>query len=104
MAVTQLLENHFNSLVDDKFTATMEDGLDAISRGELESLPFMKEFYFGSDSQSGLVNMLDDKVDIGKACSVQLEDKEDSIEIRVGQYGPFVRQEKTENLFHLIYT
>ena len=70
----------------------MEDGLDAISRGELESLPFMKEFYFGSDSQSGLVNMLDDKVDIGKACSVQLEDKEDSIEIRVGQYGPFVRQ------------
>ena len=92
LAVTQLLENHFNSLVDDKFTATMEDGLDAISRGELESLPFMKEFYFGSDSQSGLVNMLDDKVDIGKACSVQLEDKEDSIEIRVGQYGPFVRQ------------
>ena len=70
----------------------MEDGLDAISRGELESLPFMKEFYFGSDSQSGLVNMLDDKVDIGKACSVRLEDKEDSIEIRVGQYGPFVRQ------------
>ena len=31
LAVTQLLENHFNSLVDDKFTATMEDGLDAIS-------------------------------------------------------------------------
>ena len=48
LAVTQLLENHFNSLVDNQFTATMEDGLDAISRGELDSLPFMKEFYFGS--------------------------------------------------------
>ena len=92
LAVTQLLENHFNSLVDDKFTATMEDGLDAISRGELDSLPFMKEFYFGSDNQNGLVNMLDDKVDIGKACSVQLEDKDEPIEVRVGQYGPFVRQ------------
>ncbi len=92
LAVTQLLENHFNSLVDDKFTATMEDGLDAISRGELDSLPFMKEFYFGSDNQNGLVNMLDDKVDIGTACSVQLEDKDEPIEVRVGQYGPFVRQ------------
>lgn len=92
LAVTQLLENHFNSLVDDKFTATMEDGLDAISRGELDSLPFMKEFYFGSDNQNGLVNMLDDKVDIGKACSVQLEDKDEPIEVRVGQYGPFIRQ------------
>ena len=92
LAVTQLLENHFTSLVDSKFTAEMENGLDAISRGELESLPFMKEFYFGSENQNGLAKMLDEKVDIGKACSVQLEDKEDPIEVRVGQYGPFLRQ------------
>ena len=70
----------------------MENGLDAISRGELESLPFMKEFYFGSDNQNGLVKMLDEKVDIGKACSVQLDNKEEPIEVRVGQYGPFLRQ------------
>ena len=92
LAVTQLLENHFTSLVDSKFTAEMENGLDAISRGELESLPFMKEFYFGSDNQNGLVKMLDEKVDIGKACSVQLDNKEEPIEVRVGQYGPFLRQ------------
>tara|TARA_B000000475_G_scaffold55903_1_gene44005 strand:- start:11524 stop:14025 length:2502 start_codon:yes stop_codon:yes gene_type:complete len=92
LAVTQLLENHFTSLVDSKFTAEMENGLDAISRGELESLPFMKEFYFGSEDQNGLAKMLDEKVDIGKACSVQLEDKEEPIEVRVGQYGPFLRQ------------
>ena len=92
LAVTQLLENHFTSLVDSKFTAEMENGLDAISRGELESLPFMKEFYFGSANQNGLAKMLDEKVDIGKACSVQLEDSEEPIEVRVGQYGPFLRQ------------
>ena len=92
LAVTQLLENHFTSLVDSKFTAEMENGLDAISRGELESLPFMKEFYFGSNDRNGLVNMLDEKVDIGKACSVQLDDKDEPIEVRVGQYGPFLRQ------------
>jgi DNA topoisomerase-1 len=92
ITVTQLLENHFTSLVDSQFTAKMEDELDAISRGEAESLPFMKEFYFGSDEVKGLAGMLDDKVDIGKACSVQLDYDGDPIEIRVGQYGPFIQQ------------
>ena len=91
LAVTQLLENHFTSLVDSEFTANMEDDLDAISRGEINAVPFMKEFYFGSDDLKGLEDMLADKVDIGKACSVQLENDGDPIEVRVGQYGPFVQ-------------
>ena len=95
IAVTQLLENHFTSLVDSQFTANMENGLDAISRGELESIPFMKEFYFGSESVKGLETMLDEKVDIGRACSVKLDYDGDSIEVRVGQYGPFVQQGET---------
>ena len=92
VAVTQLLENHFTDLVDTEFTANMEDGLDAISRGEKDSIPFMKNFYFGSENQTGLEAMLEDKVDIGKACSVQFENEGDEIEIRVGQYGPFIQQ------------
>lgn len=92
LAVTQLLENHFTSLVDSEFTANMEDGLDAISRGEVDAIPFMKSFYFGDDDLKGLEDMLDDKVDIGKACSVQLDYEGDPIEVRVGQYGPFVQQ------------
>ena len=92
VAVTQLLENHFTDLVDTEFTANMEDGLDAISRGEKDSIPFMKNFYFGSESQTGLEAMLEDKVDIGKACSVQFKNEGDEIEIRVGQYGPFIQQ------------
>ena len=92
IAVTQLLENHFTALVDTKFTANMEDGLDAISRGEKKATPFMKDFYFGSEKQTGLEAMLEDKVDIGKACSVQFENDGDPIEIRVGQYGPFIQQ------------
>jgi len=91
LAVTQLLENHFTSLVDSEFTANMEDDLDAISRGEINAVPFMKEFYFGSDNLKGLEDMLADKVDIGKACSVQLNHDGDPIEVRVGQYGPFVQ-------------
>ena len=92
LAVTQLLENHFTSLVDSEFTANMEDDLDAISRGEVDAVPFMKKFYFGSDKIKGLENMLEDKVDIGKACSFQLDNEGDPIEVRVGQYGPFIQQ------------
>ena len=95
VAVTQLLENHFTELVNTQFTANMEDGLDAISRGEKDATPFMKDFYFGSENQTGLETMLDDKVDIGKACSVQFENDGEPIEIRVGQYGPFVQQGET---------
>ena len=91
LAVTQLLENHFTTLVDSEFTANMEDDLDAISRGEVDAVPFMKAFYFGSDDLKGLENMLEDKVDIGKACSVQLDHDGEPIEVRVGQYGPFVQ-------------
>ena len=92
LAVTQLLENHFTTLVDSEFTANMEDDLDAISRGEVDAVPFMKAFYFGSVDLKGLENMLEDKVDIGKACSVQLDHDGEPIEVRVGQYGPFVQQ------------
>jgi DNA topoisomerase-1 len=90
VAITQLLENHFKSLVDSNFTAEMEDGLDAISRGELESLPFIKEFYFGGNETKGLEAMLDEEVDIRKACEIQIDSSEERIMARIGNYGPYL--------------
>ena len=58
LAITQLLENHFSSLVNKDFTAKMENDLDAISRGEKSPIPFMKNFYFGSKDFPGLEVML----------------------------------------------
>ena len=92
VAVTQLLENHFEPLVDIKFTAQMEDGLDAIARGDMNALPFMKEFYFGTESDPGLLKMLDGKIDIPKACTILLNgDVEEPIIARVGNYGPYIQ-------------
>ena len=94
LAITQLLENHFTTLVDKNFTAKMENELDAISRGELEPLPFMKDFYFGNNDFSGLETMLDEKVDIGKACTIPLPDGLDNdIEARIGRFGPYLRKD-----------
>ena len=91
VAVTQLLENHFEPLVDVKFTAQMENGLDAIARGDMKSLPFMKEFYFGTESVLGLLKMLDEKIDIPKACIIPLNgDAKEPVIARVGNYGPYI--------------
>ncbi|MBT3945502.1 MAG: type I DNA topoisomerase [Candidatus Marinimicrobia bacterium] len=93
LAVTQLLENHFSNLVNKEFTAKMEDGLDEISRGELESLPFMKNFYRGGGPFVGLEKMLNEKVDIPAACTIALpEEIAESTEGRIGRFGPYLRR------------
>ena len=94
LAITQLLENHYSSLVDSNFTADMEDGLDAISRGELESLPFIKEFYFGGNETKGLEAMLEEEVDIRKACEFSIENGTDEPFIgRIGNFGPYLEHD-----------
>lgn len=103
VAVTQLLENHFESLVDIDFTADMENRLDAISRGELQSVPFMNDFYFGNDHDPGLAELLEAEIDIRKACTIPLKssgDKdEQGLEARVGRYGPYLQSgDKTHSI------
>ena len=93
VAVTQLLENHFSSIVDSQFTSKMEDELDSISRGESEPHPFMHGFYFGSDDTPGLHQMLEDKIDIRKACTILITNGSvEEIVIRIGNYGPYLQQ------------
>jgi DNA topoisomerase-1 len=92
-AVTQLLENHFEPLVDIAFTAKMEDRLDAISRGELQSSPFIRSFYYGNDNSIGLETMLEAPVDIRRACTVVLgDDNDDPISLRIGNFGPYLQK------------
>ena len=52
-AKVQLLERYFSHLIDYEFTATMEEALDAIARGEGEAEKWLHSFYFGN-GQVGL--------------------------------------------------
>ncbi|MCE5302218.1 MAG: type I DNA topoisomerase [Planctomycetaceae bacterium] len=97
-AVSQLLEAHLPNLVNYQFTAEMEDELDAISRGEMNYVDYLRGFYFGN-GQPGLKQLLKDKVeqiDARSVCRVSIGKPQDGsgeeIFVRVGRYGPFLEQ------------
>ncbi len=58
-AKQQLLERFFAHLIDYEFTATMEEALDAIARGEGEAEKWLHSFWFGN-GQTGLKDLVDE--------------------------------------------
>ncbi|WP_432572064.1 type I DNA topoisomerase [Kineococcus sp. SYSU DK005] len=112
-AVTRLLEEHFPTLVDYDFTASMENDLDAISRGEAERVDWLTRFYFGADgpaggapapaaggsgdgsagpavpAMEGIKGLADDlgKIDAREISTVPIGE---GIVLRVGRYGPYL--------------
>jgi DNA topoisomerase-1 len=95
-AVSQLLESHLPDLVDYKFTAEMEDELDAISRGEMDPIKYLTNFYFGNEHpglKKQLANKIDE-IDAREVCRIPLGKPEggEEIFIRVGKFGPFLEQ------------
>ncbi|MFE7540228.1 type I DNA topoisomerase [Streptomyces platensis] len=105
-AVVNLLEKHFGRLVDYSFTAKMEDDLDRIARGEAQSVPWLRRFYFGEghgeggaadagngdgDHLGGLKELVEDlgAIDAREISSFPVSD---DIKLRVGRYGPYVER------------
>jgi DNA topoisomerase-1 len=102
-SVVKLLEDHLSRLVDYKFTAQMEDDLDAISRGERGHVDYLREFYFGNGSP-GLKPQLEHKAENIDARGISriligTPDGGEPVYVRVGRYSPFVEQgERTASL------
>ncbi|MFC8532530.1 type I DNA topoisomerase [Streptomyces sp. NPDC057249] len=110
-AVVNLLEKHFGRLVDYDFTARMEDDLDRIARGEAQSVPWLKRFYFGTqegddaagagaasdagngdgDHLGGLKELVTDlgAIDAREISSFPVGN---DIKLRVGKYGPYIER------------
>ena len=59
-AKQQLLERYFSHLIDYEFTATMEEALDAIARGEGEAEKWLHAFWFGN-GQTGLKDLVNEE-------------------------------------------
>ncbi|MBW1598009.1 type I DNA topoisomerase [Streptomyces sp. JJ38] len=105
-AVVGLLEKHFGRLVDYDFTAQMEDDLDRIARGDAESVPWLRRFYYGEgetpggaaeagngdgDHLGGLKELVSDLGAID-AKGVSSFPVGEGIVLRVGRYGPYVEK------------
>ncbi|MFG2411073.1 type I DNA topoisomerase [Streptomyces goshikiensis] len=101
-AVVNLLETHFGRLVDYDFTAKMEDDLDRIARGEAQSVPWLKRFYFGSEDATEVVPANGDHLgglkelvtDLGAIDAREISSFPvgDGVVLRVGRYGPYVER------------
>ncbi|MFE2556618.1 type I DNA topoisomerase [Streptomyces sp. NPDC059352] len=117
-AVVNLLETHFGRLVDYDFTARMEDDLDRIARGEAQSVPWLKRFYFGDtegstaasggaadagngdgDHLGGLKELVTDlgAIDAREISSFPVGN---DIVLRVGRYGPYVERGEKDSEGH----
>ena len=90
-AVVNLLERHFEQLVDFDFTARMEDDLDRIAAGAEERADWLQRFYFGSGGDPGLRKLVTehlDEIDARAVNSIPIPGS-DAV-VRVGRYGPYL--------------
>jgi DNA topoisomerase-1 len=90
-AVNDLLEKHFPELVDMHFTAEMEESLDKIAHGDLDWLPYLKQFYLGPKGLRSQVEGAGKKIDGTDARTVKLGKISESfgIDIKIGKFGPY---------------
>ena len=90
-SVVNLLERHFEQLVDFDFTKRMEDDLDRIAAGEQERVAWLTRFYFGDDGDPGLHHLVTDHLDEIDARAVNsIEIPGTEAVVRVGRYGPYI--------------
>jgi DNA topoisomerase-1 len=97
-AVTQLLERHFERLVDLNFTAKMEESLDEIAIGEQESLPYLKKFYLGKEGLQEQVKEGEENIQLDESHVVDIPHLEGKDwQVRVGRFGPYVVKQNSED-------
>ncbi len=91
-SVVNLLERHFQQLVDFDFTARMEHDLDRIAAGDEERVAWLGRFYFG-DGGPGLHHLVTehlDEIDARAVNSIPIPGSD--VVVRVGRYGPYLER------------
>jgi DNA topoisomerase-1 len=96
-AVVNLLERHFDELVDYAFTARMEDDLDAIARNEKGKQAWLSTFYFGDDDLPGLKQLVEGNLDEIDAADINtfpigVDADGEAVVVKPGRYGPYVKR------------
>ncbi|MEO5974290.1 MAG: type I DNA topoisomerase [Ilumatobacteraceae bacterium] len=97
-AVVRLMVNHFGTLVDYDFTATVEEELDEIAQGTRQRDTWLGEFYFGNGKElPGLKPLVDHNIENIDAAALNAfpvgihPQTGEEIVLRPGKFGPYVR-------------
>ena len=91
MIVNRFLTEHFERYVDYDFTATLEDQLDAVSRGEQQWQPLLAEFWQAFKPQiDQKMELRRDEVSEARVIGTDPESGK-PVSARLGRYGPFVQ-------------
>lgn len=97
-AVVRLMVDHFTTLVDYAFTATVEEELDEIAQGTRERDTWLGEFYFGNGKElPGLKPLVDHNIENIDAAALNAfpvgphPETGEEIVLRPGKFGPYVR-------------
>ena len=93
-AVVALMTEHLTSLIDPRFTARMEDRLDAIARGEEETLAYLRDFYGGDRGLKQTLETKVEEIDPRSVCTIPLgvDENGETVVVRVGRYGPYLQR------------
>jgi DNA topoisomerase-1 len=90
--VNRFLTRHFTRYVDYDFTARLEDELDAVSRGESDWVPLMREFW---DPFKQLVEEKAERVtrqEVVQSRELGRDPKTGKpVSVRIGRFGPFAQ-------------
>lgn len=90
--VSRFLTEHFTQYVDYDFTARMEDELDEISRGELEWIPLMTEFWIPFHKLCIEKDESVSRAEVAQARELGIDPKSGKpISVRIGRFGPFAQ-------------
>ncbi|MFP4425207.1 MAG: type I DNA topoisomerase [Spirochaetaceae bacterium] len=100
MAVVQLLEEHFDDLVDYGFTSSMEAALDQIAYGEKDNKAYLKEFYFGPEGLREEVEQREAEISPERSRTVALPQLKEHQAVKVGRYGPYIVHREGEEAIH----
>jgi len=92
-SVVALLEQHFEKLVDYDFTARMEDDLDLIAEGKEHRVEWLRRFYFGSNGDEGLHDLVTHRLGEIDAREINSIPIGNGITLRIGRYGPYLERE-----------
>lgn len=90
-AVVDLLEKHFPDIVDLRFTSKMEQTLDDIAAGEVDWLPYLKQFYSGDQGLETQVKERDSNIDPKEARTIHLDDLD--AKVRISRTGAYIESE-----------